>query len=109
VVTAVAILLAVFVLPQPWGIAAVVVGAAIDLGETAFFLRWSQRRRARVGVETLVGRTGIAVSPLAPTGQVKVDGELWVARTEQGVERGSAVVVREVDGLTLVVEPAAEL
>jgi membrane-bound serine protease (ClpP class) len=105
VLTAIAIVLAVFVLPQPWGLVAVAAGAAIDLGETLFFLRWSQRRRARVGVETIVGRTGVAVGPVAPNGQVKVGGELWAARSALAIERDSAVVVREVDGLTLVVEP----
>jgi membrane protein implicated in regulation of membrane protease activity len=53
-----------------------------------------------------VGRTGIAVGELGPEGQVKVDGEIWRARCETGCEAGSAIVVRSVDGLTLLVEPA---
>jgi membrane protein implicated in regulation of membrane protease activity len=39
-----------------------------------------------------------------PQGQVRVAGELWRAFCEAGAGVGDEVVVREVDGLTLVVE-----
>lgn len=100
------ILLAIFVLPHPWGLAAIVLGGTLDVVETGIFWWWSQRRRATVGVETLVGRTGVAVSDLWPDGQVKIDGELWRARCTGGCDTGTRVVVRSVDGLTLSVEPA---
>jgi membrane-bound serine protease (ClpP class) len=100
------LLLAVFVLPSPWGVIAVVVGATLEIVETGLFIWWSKRRRAAVGVETLVGRRGVAVGELWPEGQVKVDGEIWRARCEAGCEAGSTVVVRSIDGLTLLVEPA---
>jgi membrane-bound serine protease (ClpP class) len=100
------LLLAVFVLPSPWGVVAVIVGATLEIAETGLFIWWSKRRRAAVGVETLVGRRGVAVGELGPEGQVKVDGEIWHARCEAGCEAGSAIVVRSVDGLTLLVEPA---
>jgi membrane-bound serine protease (ClpP class) len=106
VLTALAILLALFVLPSPWGILAVAAGAALDLGETFVFWSWSRRRRASVGIETLVGRKAVAVSALDPEGQVKLDGELWRARSGAPVESGTEVVVERVDGLTLHVEPA---
>ena len=76
----VALLLAVFVLPSPWGVVAVTVAAVIDIGESLLFVRWSKRRQAAVGAETLVGKHGVAVGPLTPEGQVRVDGELWKAR-----------------------------
>jgi membrane-bound serine protease (ClpP class) len=102
----IALLLAIFVLPAPWGIVAVVVAGVLDIAETALFIAWSKRRRASVGVETLVGRTGVAVGDLWPAGQVKVDGEIWQARCEGGCDTGTEVVVRSVEGLTLVVDPA---
>jgi len=105
VLTAIAIVLAIFVLPAPWGVVAVVVGFALDLAETLFFWNRWRGRRARVGVETLVGRAAAVVSPLLPEGQVKLDGELWRARSEAPVETGAEVVVRAVEGLTLLVEP----
>ena len=100
------VLLAIFVLPPPWGLVAVGIGAALDIAETWLFIWWSKRRRATVGVDSLVGKTGVAVGELWPDGQVKVNGEIWNARCDGGCETGTTVVVRAIDGLTLEVEPA---
>jgi membrane-bound serine protease (ClpP class) len=101
----VGVFLAIFVLPSPWGFVAIGVGAALDIAETGTFLWWSKRRKASVGVETLVGRRGVAVGDLRPEGQVRVNGEIWKARCAGGCDARTAVVVRAVDGLTLEVEP----
>jgi membrane-bound ClpP family serine protease len=106
VILLLSILLAVFVLPHPWGIVAVIVGGTFEIAETGLFLWWSQRRKASVGVESMVGTRGVVVRDLWPEGQVKIDGELWRARHEGGCDVGTEVVVRAIDGLTLVVEPA---
>jgi membrane protein implicated in regulation of membrane protease activity len=100
------LLLAIFVLPSPWGLVAVAVGALLDFGETGFFLWWSRRRRATVGVHSLVGRSAVAIGELRPEGQVRVGGEIWRARCEVGCDGGSAVMIRAVEDLTLEVEPA---
>ena len=100
------VLLAVFVLPSPWGLVAVIVAALIDIAETGLFLWWSQRRRATVGVEALVGREGVVLSYLLPEGQVRIAGEIWRARSDATCDAGTRVVVRAVHGLTLEVEPA---
>ena len=103
---AIGVLLAIFVLPSPWGLVAVAIGAALDIAETGFFIWWSKRRKASVGVNSLVGKPGVAVGDLWPEGQVKVGGEIWKARCDGGCDAGTAIVVRAVDGLTLDVEPA---
>jgi membrane protein implicated in regulation of membrane protease activity len=105
VLTIVAVVLALTVLPSPWGIVAIASAAAIDVLEATFFVRWSKRRRASVGVETFVGRRAVVVRPLTPRGQVKLDGEVWEARGPAGVLPGDEVVVVAVDGLVLDVEP----
>lgn len=102
----IALLLAVFVLPSPWGLVAVAVAAVLDIAETGVFLWWSQRRGAVVGVEALVGKRGVAIGDLWPEGQVKVNGEIWRARCNGGCDTGTRIVVRSVDGLTLEVDPA---
>jgi membrane-bound serine protease (ClpP class) len=99
-----AILLAIFVLPSPWGIVAVVVGGVVEIAESAAFIWWSKRRRAVTGAEALVGSTAVVVSPLRPVGQVRVAGELWAARSAAGADPGDEVVVRGLDGLTLLVD-----
>ncbi len=63
-------------------------------------------------VDPLVGQRGEARERLAPAGYVLVRGELWRAQIvgDGGpIERGEPVVVREVRGLTLLVEPGAEV
>lgn len=100
------ILLAVFVLDAPWSWAAIVLGGTLDIAENVLLIRWSKRRRAAVGAEALVGKRAQTVTPLWPEGQVKVDGELWRARCEGGIDAGEEVVVTAVNGLTLTVEPA---
>ena|SRR6266571_3939525 len=91
------ILLAIFVLPWPWGIVAVVGGGLLDIGESLVLMRWSRRRRVATGAEALVGRTAVVSSP----SQVRVAGELWEARSEDVLVPGDEVEVRAVDGLTL--------
>ena len=102
----VALLVAVLVLDAPWSWVAVGIGAAWEIAETTLVVRWSQRRRSVVGAEALVGRVGVVAGDCMPEGQVRVAGELWRAHCAGGAAAGDEVVIREVDGLTLVVEPA---
>ena len=98
-----AILLAIFVLPPAWRIPVVVAGGAIEVGESFFWIWFSKRRRSSVGVETLVGAHATVVTSCRPLGQVRVQGELWQARCEEGADPGDEVQVEGVDGLTLAV------
>lgn len=64
----------------------------------------SLRRPHATGAESMVGATGVALSPLAPLGQVKLHGETWKARTEEGeLPKDERVEVLGTDGLTLIV------
>jgi membrane protein implicated in regulation of membrane protease activity len=96
---AVAILLAVFVLPAPWGAIAVGIGATVELVEAGALIWYSKRRRASVGVDTLVGEQAVVVDHA----YVRVGGELWRAEGLEGTEPGQPVTVLGVDGLTLTV------
>ena len=98
--TIVAIVLAVLVLPSPWGWIAVIIAAVVDVLETIAFWWWSRRRRAAVGVETLVGEEAVVVDDRF----VRVAGELWRARGLGGRAPGERVRVRAVDGLELDIE-----
>jgi membrane-bound ClpP family serine protease len=81
------------------------VGITIELGEAAFWIRISRRLRPRVGAEALVDAEGIALSDCRPLGRVRVRGESWRALCGEGVDKGEAVVVLAVSGLTLEVRP----
>jgi membrane-bound serine protease (ClpP class) len=62
----------------------------------------------RGGPADLVGTAGTVRVPLAPVGQVYVDGALWRARADAPVPVGAKVEVEDVDGLTLTVRPLSQ-
>jgi len=89
----------------PCGLPLIAAAAAVEVGESLFWLWFSKRKRAAVGAEALVGRTARVVRPCHPDGYVRLDGELWQARCSEGADRGDEVRITALDGLTLVVEP----
>jgi membrane-bound serine protease (ClpP class) len=102
----VALGLAIFVLPSPWGLVAVVAGAVVEVGEAVFLWRYSHRRAPAVGADALIGSAAVVTTECRPLGHVRVKGELWQARCDEGAAEGATVRVLAVDGLLLVVEPA---
>jgi membrane-bound ClpP family serine protease len=96
---------AVFLLPTGWGIATILAGMTIEIGEAALWIRLSRRLRPATGVEALVGADGVAASDCRPDGSVRVRGELWGAVCPEGVSAGEPIVVESVSGLTLRVRP----
>jgi membrane-bound serine protease (ClpP class) len=68
----------------------------------------AKRRKAVTGEAGMVDALGVAKTDLEPSGKVLVHGELWEARARQPIAKGARVRVREVEGLTLLVEPLPE-
>jgi membrane-bound serine protease (ClpP class) len=87
-----------------------VVGTSIFIGAmflliVMFALR-AQKSPIQMGQESLVGKTGMVHTELAPTGIVHVAGEDWSAEIEEGKEplpRGTRVRVAGIHGLRLIV------
>lgn len=53
-------------------------------------------------IESMAGLKGVAAEHLGPTGVVQVRGELWQARSVDGViEKGAKIEVVDQEGLTL--------
>ncbi len=94
----------VFLLPSPWNLVALLVCIPLFLGELGLWSRTVRGHRKRVGPETLIGLTATVVTACHPSGQVRVRGETWDARCEQGADTGDEVVALALDSLTLVVE-----
>ena len=83
---------------------AVIITALFFLVLVAFGLR-AQRNKVSTGVEGLLGETGKTLADLNPTGNVLVQGEIWLAKAKEGfVEKGCEVKVIEIHGLKLTVE-----
>ena len=95
----VAILLAVLVVPAPWGIPLVAGGAAVEVVEAWLLLRWSRRRRSSSGADALLGAEAVVLED----GWVRVAGERWRARSDAPLESGETVEIVSIEGLTLVV------
>ncbi|MGD0987063.1 MAG: nodulation protein NfeD [Candidatus Sulfotelmatobacter sp.] len=77
---------------------------------TAFLMSIAIRARRNKmvsGAQGLIGETGVAQTSLSPRGKIFVHGELWDAVSSSEVSVGQSVVVRELNGLLLQVDPVA--
>ena len=72
----------------------------------ALFLRQILGQRPRHEPASLVGRTGHTLTPLNPDGQIRINGEIWSARSCSGdvIPPNHAVVIREACGSVFLVE-----
>jgi len=88
------------------------IAVAVPLGIITAFLMGiavrARRNKIVTGEQGLIGEIGVAETLLAPNGKVFVHGELWDAVSAAPIPAGKHVVVRQVEGLTLRVDPAVE-
>lgn len=103
------IVLAIFVFPDGWEIPVIIGFALLDIAETIFTWRLSRSWGVKFGPETLIGARGRAITDCLPSGTVRVQGDVWQARSDTGVRAGDPVRVLSRDGLVLAVEPTEEL
>jgi len=90
-----------------------VVGVGIGIGLMfagilTYALR-AQRLPIQMGMETVLGKVGVARTNIEITGQVQVESELWTAEAAEGsaaILKGDRVQVVEVHGLHLKVRKA---
>ena len=90
---------------------AVIAGVVALTAGFFVFLVWQARRLLKLPVATgtslLIGTVGVARSDIAPRGIAHVAGEDWTVLSEGGtIPNGSAVRVKRVDSVRLIVEPA---
>ncbi len=98
---AIALLLLLFVLPPPIGIAVLALACIFEVSEVIFWRRLINRYRIRSGAEAMIGRQAEVSEPCDPEGMVRFDGALWKARCDAGAGIGDAVRIVRLDGLTL--------
>jgi membrane-bound serine protease (ClpP class) len=107
---------AMILIKSPWPEARIHLSTALSValplaGISVILLRFAiaaKRRKAVTGEAGMIGLKGVAHTDLDPEGSVIVHGELWRARTTGRIPQGTRVRVREIEGLTLVVESAQE-
>ena len=68
--------------------------------------RWTATRKEKTNIDAIIGRKGIVLKNLTPSGigLVKVANEEWRARAEESIEKGEDIVVTAISGITLSVE-----
>ena len=101
-------LLLFIAVPSPWNVIGALATGALGVVEVAYWQRRMRREKVQTGVENLVGGTGEAAERLAPSGHVRVLGELWQANSSSELPRGARVRVVAVNDLTLEVEAVDE-
>ena len=80
----------------------------IFFGVLVWKVAQSKRLKVKTGSELVEGSVGVAATRLAPYGEVRVGGEFWRARAEEGsIPRGADVIVAGRNGLLLIVRTTA--
>jgi membrane-bound serine protease (ClpP class) len=101
----IAILVALLFLAWPWNLVVILCGLAVEAGELTWGLRLARKWRPATGAEAMVGAHAVVVATCRPTGQVRIQGELWRARCDAGADVGETVRVDRLERLTLMVSP----
>ncbi len=74
-----------------------------------FAAKYVNRNRVRTNVDSLIGKKAVVtqdIDNLAATGEARVDGKVWMARTGSDSEKisaGTAVTILSVSGVKLIV------
>lgn len=102
-----------FYMPKGWFLVFRTTIVALSLGIGAFLaisVRYSmkaKRLKAVTGGEGILGKQGVAMTRLDPSGQVLIEGEIWKASTMSGtLEKGARISVIARKGLSLQVKGA---
>lgn len=94
---------------NPLVLAVMTLCVAAISGTVLLGLIRSRRRPVTTGKEGMIGQVAMVTEALTPTGQVKLQGEIWAAKNflapGEVIEAGQRVRVMAVKGLTLYVAP----
>ena len=93
----------------PWWLYGCISGLWVVKDVLIFPFIWNAYEQPRPGeTRSLIGMEGVAEEKLAPSGYVRVHGELWqseVMKNKAPIEKGETVLVKGAYGLTLLVQP----
>ena len=98
-------LLALVLLPAPWGVVVLAAAVALELAELALWRHLLRRYRVRTGVEAAIGAAVEVLEPCDPEGRIRYRGEIWRARSSAPLARGASGTIVGFEGLTALIEP----
>ena len=93
---------------SPYFMGAVALLAGVGTLLIATKMYQLRHRPALTGSDEMVGSPGKVIDWSGEQGQVRVQGEVWQARSQGPLEPGRPIQVLAMEGLTLVVEPQSE-
>ncbi len=100
------LLVVLHVVRGTWALLLLAGTGILEVSQTLFWLRYSNRRSATVGAETLIGRIAEVAEECRPYGHIRIQGELWRAHCAEGAGLRERVRITGIDGLTLEVARA---
>ena len=100
-----AVVLAVFLVPRPWGLALIAGAIAWEILEKVFWFYRTKGFPLAVGPEAMIGQPVDVIAACRPDGKVRLSNERWNANCPQGADIGETVIVDRVERLTLIVSP----
>ena len=94
----------------------IIVMAAVSVVTFIICMIWirpklESLRRAnvqRTNADRLIGMEGVVIVPVNPVegkGQVKVEGQVWSAKSDSAITEGTKVKIRAIEGVKLIVDP----
>ena len=94
----------------------IIVMAAVSVVTFVICMIWirpklESLRRAnvqRTNADRLIGMEGVVIVPVNPVegkGQVKVEGQVWSAKSDSAITEGTKVKIRAIEGVKLIVDP----
>jgi membrane-bound serine protease (ClpP class) len=88
----------------------IILALVVVIGIVAgLYIRWIitpiKRRAKLTGPESILGKTGIAITDISPKGEVRVEGIIWRAQSASvEIKKGEQVSVKSIQGLVIIVE-----
>ena len=94
-------------------LAFVIVSAVLLICTRPLVKKFLLTKETRTNADRLLEENGVVletINNLLPSGQVKVLGQIWTARSEDGsvIEEGALVEVKKISGVKLIVKKARE-
>jgi membrane-bound serine protease (ClpP class) len=89
------------------GMPVIVATGLISLGIIFITINLAMKIRRKdvvTGIQTMIGKVGVAMNEVEAEGTVKIQGEIWNATSDSHVNQGDQIRVVDVSGLRLKVE-----
>ena len=68
----------------------------------------SYSQSSRSGSDKFINKSALCLTDFSDEGQIKINGEIWKAKTNIPLKKGQSVIIKKIEGLTTFVEPKGD-